>query len=172
MRILIDLLLLVPALLYECSVSGFLQVAGVGLSVLAVVLAALSFVQGWELGVAAGLICGVILDSLFGHIGLCAFQYTFIGLFMGLAGQSLNPMKHTITPALLLFALCFVKEIVPAIYLFVIGGSVSWGYAALQLLMESLVTAVLFIPLLLLLRLLFRWDVLSAPVFRFHGKKW
>ncbi|GEM_PF-1420408 len=172
MQLLLDFLLLAPALLYECSVSGFLQFFGVGLNLLAIVLAVLSFMQGWIMGAAAGFVCGLILDAVFGHFGLCAFQYMLIGLVMGLAGQKLNPMKRTLTPALMLFALCFVKEIVPAIYLFVIGGEVSWGYAMLQLLLESLVTAILFVPLLLLVRLLLRWEVISAPVFRSHNRKW
>ena len=34
------------------------------------------------------------------------------------------------------------------------------------------VTAAVFLPVHALVRLLHRWDVISAPVFHFHGRKW
>lgn len=49
---------------------------------------------------------------------------------------------------------------------------VRWSYALFKVLASGAVTAVVFLPVHALVRLLHRWDVISAPVFHFHGRKW
>ena len=36
----------------------------------------------------------------------------------------------------------------------------------------GLLNAAVLVPVHALIRRLHRWDVISAPIFRFHGKKW
>ena len=66
MRIVVDILLLVPALLWQLTLSAQLQVRGVGLDLVAVMLAGISVVQGWLYGALGGLACGLVMDGVFG----------------------------------------------------------------------------------------------------------
>ncbi len=42
----------------------------------------------------------------------------------------------------------------------------------LKILACGLINAAVLVPVYALIRRLHRWDVISAPIFRFHGKKW
>ena len=61
---------------------------------------------------------------------------------------------------------------VPVAYLYFARAQVGWGYAFLKILACGLINAVVLVPVYALIRRLHRWDVISAPIFRFHGKKW
>ncbi len=69
MRVVVDILLLLPAFAWQSALAGHFQVRGVGLDLLAVMLASISLNQGWLYGAIGGLICGVMMDSVFGMTG-------------------------------------------------------------------------------------------------------
>ncbi len=81
-------------------------------------------------------------------------------------------MGNWIGPMAALFAAYVLKELVPVTYLFFADAQVRWSYALFKVLASGAVTAVVFLPVHALVRLLHRWDVISAPVFHFHGRKW
>ena len=72
MRVVVDILLLLPAFAWQSALAGHFQVRGVGLDLLAVMLASISLNQGWLYGAIGGLICGVMMDSVFGMTGFYA----------------------------------------------------------------------------------------------------
>ena len=57
---------------------------GVGLDLVAVLLASLSIVQGWVYGAIGGLLCGLVMDCVFGVTGMWSLQYMLVGLLVGL----------------------------------------------------------------------------------------
>ena len=87
MRIVVDVLLLLPALLYQTTLAANLEVRGVGVDLIAVVLASLALTQGWLYGAVGGLAVGLILDCVFGQMGFYALQYMALGMLVGLAGD-------------------------------------------------------------------------------------
>ena len=84
MRVVVDILLLLPAFAWQSALAGHFQVRGVGLDLLAVMLASISLNQGWLYGAIGGLICGVMMDSVFGMTGFYALQYMALGMLVGL----------------------------------------------------------------------------------------
>ena len=56
MRVVVDILLLLPAFAWQSALAGHFQVRGVGLDLLAVMLASISLNQGWLYGAIGGLI--------------------------------------------------------------------------------------------------------------------
>ena len=58
------------------------------------------------------------------------------------------------------------------VYLYFVSAQVGWGYAFLQVLATSALCTAVFLPVHWLIRRLHRWDVISAPRFHFHGRKW
>ena len=171
MRIVVDVLLLLPALLYQTTLAANFQVRGVGLDLIAVLLASLSMVQGWLYGALGGLACGLILDCVFGQLGYYALQYMLLGMITGMMHLRFR-MDNWLLPALTVLGAYVVKELVPVTYLFFANAQVGWGYAALKILACAVICAVVFMPVHALIRRLHRWDVISAPIFRFHGRKW
>lgn len=171
MRVVVDILLLLPAFAWQSALAGHFQVRGVGLDLLAVMLASISLNQGWLYGAIGGLICGVMMDSVFGMTGFYALQYMALGMAVGLAGEKFR-MGNWIGPLAALFAAYVLKELVPVTYLFFADAQVRWSYALFKVLASGAVTAAVFLPVHALVRLLHRWDVISAPVFHFHGRKW
>ncbi len=171
MRIVVDVLLLLPALLYQTTLAANLEVRGVGVDLIAVVLASLALTQGWLYGAVGGLAVGLILDCVFGQMGFYALQYMALGMLVGLAGFRFR-LDRYVLPALALLAAYVVKEMVPVVYLYFARAQVGWGYAFLKILACGLLNAAVLVPVYALIRRLHRWDVISAPIFRFHGKKW
>lgn len=171
MRILVDVLLLLPALLWQLTLSAHVQVRGVGLDLLAVVLAGLSVVQGWLYGALGGLLCGLVMDGVFGQTGYWALQYMLFGMLVGLASENLHPRQWVLS-ALCVLGVYALKEVVPMIYLYIVDAQVNFGAAAFSALMRAAVCTAAYLPVLWLLRKLHRWDVISAPIFHFHGRKW
>ena len=171
MRIIVDVLLLVPALLYQSTLSAHFSVRGVGLDLLAVLLASLSIVQGWLYGALGGLICGLILDGVFGVTGYWSLQYMLFGLAVGLANERIRSDRWLL-PALTVFAAYALKELVPVVYLYLVSAQIGWGYAFLKILASCAVCTAVFLPVHWLMKRLHRWDVISAPIFHFHGRKW
>ena len=171
MRIVVDMLMLLPALLYQTTLAADLQVRGVGLDLVAVLLASISMVQGWLYGALGGLCCGLLLDCVFGQMGYYALQYMLLGMLTGLVNQRFR-LDNWLLPALTLFGAYLVKELVPVTYLFFSNAQVGWGYAFLKILACAAVCAAVFMPVHWLVRRLHRWDVISAPIFHFHGRKW
>ena len=169
MRIVVDVLLLLPALLYQTTLAANLEVRGVGVDLIAVVLASLALTQGWLYGAVGGLAVGLILDCVFGQMGFYALQYMALGMLVGLAGFRFR-LDRYVLPALALLAAYVVKEMVPVVYLYFSRAQVGWGYAFLKILACGLLNAAVLVYALI--RRLHRWDVISAPIFRFHGKKW
>ena len=65
-----------------------------------------------------------------------------------------------------------LKELVPAVYLYLAGAQVDFSAAAMKVLVSAAVCMAVYLPVMLGLRRLHRWDVISAPIFNFHGRKW
>ena len=107
MRVVVDILLLLPAFAWQSALAGHFQVRGVGLDLLAVMLASISLNQGWLYGAIGGLICGVMMDSVFGMTGFYALQYMALGMAVGLAGEKFR-MGNWIGPMAALFVLRLV----------------------------------------------------------------
>ena len=103
MRIVVDVLLLLPALLYQTTLAANLEVRGVGVDLIAVVLASLALTQGWLYGAVGGLAVGLILDCVFGQMGFYALQYMALGMLVGLAGFRFR-LDRYVLPALALLA--------------------------------------------------------------------
>ena len=80
MRILLDILLLLPALLWQLTLGAQIQVRGVGLDALAIVLAVMASVQGWMYGALGGLLSGLIMDGIFGQTGYstCCWAWQWV----------------------------------------------------------------------------------------------
>ena len=135
MRIVVDVLLFLPALLFQTTLSAHFSVRGVGLDLVAVLVASLSIVQGWIWGAVGGLLCGIVMDCVFGVAGYWSLQYMLM-------------------------------------YLYFVSAQVGWGYALLKVLAGSAVCTAVFLPVHWLIQRLHRWDVISAPSFHFHGRKW
>lgn len=171
MRILVDLMLLLPALLWQLTLSAHVQVRGVGLDLAAVVLACMSVVQGWLYGALGGLLLGLVMDGVFGQTGYWALQYMLFGMAVGLISERLHKSQWALS-ALAVLAAYVLKELVPAAYLYFAGAQVDFAAAALKILAGAAVCAVLYLPALWAMRRLHRWDVISAPIFNFHGRKW
>ena len=171
MRVILDILLLLPALLYQSALAAHFTYRGVGVDLLAVLLASIAINQGWLYGAVGGFAAGLILDCTFGHIGLYALQYMALGMFVGLVNERFR-LDTIVLPALLTLAACAAREIVPAVYLYFARATISWGYALLRVLLCAALDAALFVPVHLLLRRLHRWDVVRASLFPFHGRKW
>lgn len=171
MRIVLDILLLAPALIYQSTLAAHAQVRGVGLDLAAVLLASLSILQGWMTGALGGLICGLVLDSVFGQMGYYALRYMLLGLLAGLGAERFRP-GSLLMPALTVTAVYAATELIPAVYLFFAGAQVGWMYALFKALMSAAVCGAAFLPVHALMRRLHRWDVISAPIFRFRRRKW
>lgn len=171
MRILVDVALLLPALLWQMTLSAHFQVRGVGIDLLAVVLAVMSVVQGWLYGALGGLACGLVMDGVFGQPGYWALQYMLFGMLTGLAGERMHPRQWMLSALSVLVAYA-VKELIPIVYLYIADAQVDFGAAALSVLMRAAVCMVAYLPALWGMRRLHRWDVISAPIFHFHGRKW
>lgn len=171
MRIVVDILLLLPALIYQNTLAANFQYRGVGLDLVAVVLATISIVQGWLYGALGGLVCGLIMDGVFGQPGYYALQYMLVGMLMGLGNERFR-FDNWVLPAFAMLAVYMVKELIPAIYLFFAYAQVSWGYVFIKMIASSAVCALALLPIHWLNRMLHRWDVISAPIFNFHGRKW
>lgn len=171
MRIIVDVLLLLPALLYQATLSAHFSVRGVGLDVLAVLLASLTIVQGWLCGALGGLICGMVLDGIFGVTGYWALQYMLFGMVVGLVNERIRPGRRLL-PVLTVFAAYLLKELVPVVYLYLVSAQIGWGGALGKVLISAALCAAVFVPVHELIRRLHRWDVISAPRFHFHGRKW
>ena len=166
MRIVVDVLLLLPALLYQTTLAANLEVRGVGVDLIAVVLASLALTQGWLYGAVGGLAVGRLWTD-----GLLCPAIHGPGDAGGLAGFRFR-LDRYVLPALALLAAYVVKEMVPVVYLYFSRAQVGWGYAFLKILACGLLNAAVLVPVYALIRRLHRWDVISAPIFRFHGKKW
>lgn len=171
MRILLDILLLLPALLWQLTLGAQVQVRGVGLDALAIVLAVMATVQGWLYGALGGLLSGLIMDGIFGQTGYWALQYMLLGMAVGLMNEQLH-RRQWVVSALTVLAAYALKELVPMAYLYFAGAQVDFAAAAVKIAVSSAVTAVLYLPALFAMRRLHRWDVISAPIFHFHGRKW
>ena len=171
MRIIVDVLLLLPALLYQTTLSAHFSVRGVGLDLVAMLLASLSIVQGWAYGAVGGLLCGIVMDCVFGVTGYWSLQYMLIGLLVGLLGDGARQGRWLV-PALTVFGACALRELPVMVYLYFISAQVVWGYALVKVLAESLLCTAVFLPVHWLIRRLHQWDVISAPRFHFHGRKW
>lgn len=171
MRIIVDVLLLLPALLYQTTLSAHFSMRGVGLDLMAVLLASLSIVQGWAYGAVGGLLCGIVMDCVFGVTGYWSLQYMLIGLLVGLLGDGARQGRWLV-PALTVFVACALRELPVMVYLYFVSAQVGWGYAFLKVLAGSAVCTVVFLPVHWLIRRLHQWDVISAPRFHFHGRKW
>ncbi len=117
MRVVVDVLLLLPALLYQNTLAAHFQVRGVGLDLIAVLLATMSLVQGWLYGAVCGLVCGLIMDGVFGLTGYHALGYMMLGMVVGLAGEKFR-LDNWIGPALALFVAYLLKEMIPIVYLY------------------------------------------------------
>lgn len=171
MRIIVDLLLLTPAVLYQSTLAAHFSVRGVGLDLVAVLLASLSIAQGWIYGAVGGLICGLVLDGVFGAVGYWSLQYLLVGMLVGLANERLRRPGWVVS-GLTVLAACMIRELVPVAYLYLVSAHVGWGYALIKVLAQSALCALAFLPVHWLIQRLHRWDVISAPSFRFHGRKW
>ena len=169
MRVLLDVLLLVPALLLQNTLLGRFTVHGVGLDLLAAVLAAIACAQGWMAGGLCGLLCGIVMDGVFGHVGYYALQYLLLGMTVGLLRERWIH-GHLLLPVLSLLIGYALKELVPVLYLYLTGAEIGWMAALLRVAVSAGVCAAVFIPLHLLVQRLHRWDVISGPDFRFHGR--
>ena len=171
MRIIVDVLLLLPAMLYQTTLSAHFSVRGVGLDLVAVLLASLSIVQGWAYGAVGGLLCGIVMDCVFGVTGYWSLQYMLIGLLVGLLGDGARQGRWLV-PALTVFGACALRELPVMVYLYFVSAQGGWGYALVKVLAESLLCTAVFLPVHWLIRRLHQWDVISAPRFHFHGRKW
>ena len=171
MRILVDVLLLLPALLWQLTLSARVQVRGVGLDLVCVMLAAITVVQGWLYGALGGLLCGLVLDGVFGQTGYWSLQYMLFGMVVGLLSERLHPRQWLVS-ALTVLCAYVLKELIPVIYLYIADAQVSFGAAGLRVLLRAGVCMAVYLPALWALRRLHRWDVISAPIFHFHGRKW
>lgn len=171
MRIVVDVLLFLPALLFQTTLAAHFSVRGVGLDLVAVLVASLSIVQGWIWGAVGGLLCGIVMDCVFGVAGYWSLQYMLIGLAVGLANDGAR-RERWVLPALTVFGACALRELPVMVYLYFVSAQVSWGYALLKVLAGSAVCTAVFLPVHWLIQRLHRWDVISAPSFHFHGRKW
>lgn len=171
MRILVDVLLLLPALLWQLTLSAHFQVRGVGLDLLAVVLAVMSVVQGWLYGALGGLLCGLVMDGVFGQTGYWALQYMLFGMIVGLISERLHPRQWVLS-ALTVLGAYAIKELIPVVYLYIADAQVGFVAAAFRVLLRAAVCMIAYLPALWGMRRLHRWDVISAPIFHFHGRKW
>ncbi len=171
MRVVVDVLLLLPALLYQNTLAAHFQVRGVGLDLIAALLATMSLVQGWLYGAVGGLVCGLIMDGVFGLTGYHALGYMMLGMVVGLAGEKFR-LDNWIGPALALFVAYLLKEMIPIVYLYFASAQVGWAYALLKTVLSGALCAAVFLPVHWAMRRIHRWDVVSAPIFHFHGRKW
>ena len=126
MRIIVDVLLLLPALLYQTTLSAHFSVRGVGLDLVAVLLASLSIVQGWAYGAVGGLLCGIVMDCVFGVTGYWSLQYMLIGLLVGLLGDGAR-QRRWLVPALTVFGACALREVPGMVYLYFVSAQGGWG---------------------------------------------
>ena len=171
MRIVVDILLMVPALLWQLTLSAQLQVRGVGLDLVAVMLAGISVVQGWLYGALGGLACGLVMDGVFGQTGCWSLQYMLLGMVVGLLNERLHARQWVLS-MLAVGGAYILKELVPMAYLYLAGAQVDFGAAGMKVLVSAAVCMAAYLPVLWGLRRLHRWDVISAPIFNFHGRKW
>ena len=129
----------------------------------------LSFV--WAGFAALGLLCGIVMDCVFGVTGMWSLQYMLIGVLVGLANDGAR-QERWLLPALLVLGACALRELPVMVYLYFASAQVGWGYALVKVLAGSALCTAVFLPVLWLIRRLHRWDVISAPRFHFHGRKW
>ena len=101
MRVILDILLLLPALLYQSALAAHFTYRGVGVDLLAVLLASIAINQGWLYGAVGGFAAGLILDCTFGHSGLYVLQYMALGMFVGLVNERFR-LDAIVLPALLM----------------------------------------------------------------------
>ena len=131
MRVILDILLLLPALLYQSALAAHFTYRGVGVDLLAVLLASIAINQGWLYGAVGGFAAGLILDCTFGHIGLYALQYMALGMFVGLVNERFR-LDAIVLPALLTLGACAAREIVPEVYLYFLLGLRAAARAAVR----------------------------------------
>ena len=165
MKTVLDVLLLAIALIYEFGFGADLSFRGVGLDLVCVLLCSLSIWQGPIYGAVAGLLTGLIMDGVYGHIGFYASAYLAVGLLAGLFAEKMRFDK--LVMPLLCFALLYVlKELPAVIYIFFADVPISWPLAFLKILGCVLVGAAAFVPIHLGVSKLHEWEVIQAPLFR------
>lgn len=165
MKILLDIVLMAAAVLYQATLSAKLQVQGVGIDLLLILLCSIAILQGPAVGAVCGLISGAILDAMFGHMGFYSAAYLGCGMLIGYLAERMR-FDQWVFP-LIAFALMFVlKECYALVYIFFCDVAISWGGAFLKVLLGAGVSGVVFIGVHFLLERLHRWEVIRAPLFR------
>ncbi len=169
MKAVLDVLVLSLALAYEFGFGARFSFHGVGLDLVCVLLCSLSIWQGPAYGAVMGLLAGLIMDGVYGHVGFYAAAYLAVGFLAGLAAEKMR-FDRVVMPLLCFTSLYLIKELPALVYLFFADVPISWPLALLKLLGCAAVGAAVFLPLHLALSHLHSWEVIQAPLFR--RKRW
>lgn len=165
MKNILDILLLGLSTLYQLTLASRLEVRGIGVDVLCVLLSSLALLQGPVYGSFYGLVVGLILDGVFGHVGYYAAMYLFVGFMAGLLSEKVR-MNRFILPVVIFVGLFLVKELYAIVYIFFSNGLVSWGMIVVKTLACTLLSAGAFFVAHWLLTKVHKWEVIQAPLFK------
>jgi rod shape-determining protein MreD len=152
-------------LVLQSSLLPFLEVRGVKPDLLLVMLVSMGFCGGNPLGIAVGLITGLLVDVLYGQaLGLHALQYMLIGFGAGLFYNKVTYAK-LLYPMMLTVGACLIKNILLYLYLFFsqtdVGAGAFFGQVVFPEMGYSLVLAY---PVYFLMKWLFGKKVMDRRV--------
>lgn len=165
MKGLLDLLLMGISVLFQLTLSSRLEVMGVGLDLVMVFLCSIAILQGPVYGGVSGLLAGLVLDGIFGHVGFYSAIYLAVGLGAGLLNERMR-FDQWVFP-FFCFLLCwFVKDGYASLVFFIGDALVAWNQTLLKVLIGAAVNGLVFLAVHFLLGRLHRWEVLQAPLFR------
>ncbi len=120
MRSLIIGLVIVVNFILECTFFQHIAVWGVKPDVTLAVITAVAILQGKEAGIAAGVVSGLLQDTMFGNpVGIAAFSYMIAGYAIGLNSEKIFK-ENLVVPVIFSSIATSVKYAVTVFFLYVI----------------------------------------------------
>lgn len=146
MRYAVYAILIFIAMILQTTVVPFLSILDIKPDLLCALLIPLALIQGPLTGAALGGICGLILDMMFMSGGFYCPVYTVLCAMAGMLGKRVKPDRFVI-PALAGFIAYVLKDLVTLSYLFFGRVDILFSAALVKLLLGSVYTLILLLPI-------------------------
>jgi rod shape-determining protein MreD len=145
---------------FEAAVAGFLNLRGLEPDLLLAIVCSLAILQGAGHGALYGLLSGLALDALFGHMGFYSASYFFAAFLCGYFARTMR-FDQWVLPGLAFLLAALLKEFYALAYLFFMDVAFAWGAALLKALIHCLFSACAFLGLHFLLSKLYGGDLFA-----------
>lgn len=136
------LLLALTGFVLQTTVLKYISLADVAPNLLLIIVVSYSYVKGANAGMAAGLICGLLPDMIYGElIGVNSLICLIIGYLAGFAHKIYEPEDVTF-PVLITAAADFIYGLLYYIFNFLFRSRLNFAYYARRIILPEIIYTV------------------------------